>query len=52
METCAEFKVKYLGSIEKLPFEMCKTLLEPPDLISYIDKAQVRAKTVNIKYER
>ncbi|KAJ8274991.1 hypothetical protein COCON_G00096160 [Conger conger] len=44
LDTCAEFKVKYLGSIEKLPFEMCKTLLEPPDLIGYIDKAQQEGK--------
>lgn len=41
-DTCAEFKVKYVGGIEKLHFEMSKTLQEPLDLISYIDAAQVR----------
>lgn len=40
-ETCAEFRVKYLGAVEKLDFEMSKTLKEPLDLISYIDAAQV-----------
>lgn len=40
LDTCAEFKVKYLGSIERLPFDMCKKLLEPPDLINYLDTAQ------------
>lgn len=40
-ETCAEFRVKYLGAVEKLDFEMSKTLQEPLDLISYIDAAQV-----------
>ncbi|KAI1897362.1 hypothetical protein AGOR_G00082530 [Albula goreensis] len=44
LDTCAEFKVKYVGSMEKLPFEMCRTLLEPPDLISYIDTAQQEGK--------
>uniref|UniRef100_A0A3P9NA56 Integrin beta-1-binding protein 1 n=1 Tax=Poecilia reticulata TaxID=8081 RepID=A0A3P9NA56_POERE len=40
-ETCAEFRVKYVGSIENLQFEMSKTLQEPLDLISYIDAAQL-----------
>ncbi|XP_037550967.1 integrin beta-1-binding protein 1 [Nematolebias whitei] len=39
-ETCAEFRVKYVGSIENLEFEMSKTLQEPLDLINYIDAAQ------------
>lgn len=42
-ETCAEFRVKYVGAIEKLEFNMSKTLQEPLDLISYIDAAQVRS---------
>lgn len=41
-DTCAEFRVKYVGAIEKLQFEMSKTLQEPLDLINYIDAAQVR----------
>lgn len=41
-ETCAEFRVKYVGVIEKLQFYMSKTLQEPLDLINYIDAAQVR----------
>ncbi|KAI4889553.1 hypothetical protein NFI96_033122, partial [Prochilodus magdalenae] len=43
-ETCAEFRVKYVGAIEKLHFEMSKTLQEPLDLISYIDAAQQDGK--------
>uniref|UniRef100_A0AAX7UEA0 Integrin beta-1-binding protein 1 n=1 Tax=Astatotilapia calliptera TaxID=8154 RepID=A0AAX7UEA0_ASTCA len=39
-ETCAEFRVKYVGAIEKLKFDMSKTLQEPLDLINYIDAAQ------------
>uniref|UniRef100_A0A672SLE1 Integrin beta-1-binding protein 1 n=1 Tax=Sinocyclocheilus grahami TaxID=75366 RepID=A0A672SLE1_SINGR len=39
-DTCAEFRVKYVGAIEKLQFEMSKTLQEPLDLINYIDEAQ------------
>ncbi|XP_013886336.1 integrin beta-1-binding protein 1 isoform X1 [Austrofundulus limnaeus] len=39
-ETCAEFRVKYVGSIENLEFAMSKTLQEPLDLINYIDAAQ------------
>lgn len=42
-ETCAEFRVKYVGAIEKLKFDMSKTLQEPLDLINYIDAAQVRS---------
>lgn len=41
-ETSAEFRVKYVGAIEKLEFNMSKTLQEPLDLIGYIDAAQVR----------
>lgn len=43
-ETCAEFRVKYVGAIEKLEFNMSKTLQEPLDLIGYIDAAQVRLR--------
>ncbi|XP_028293024.1 integrin beta-1-binding protein 1 isoform X2 [Gouania willdenowi] len=43
-ETCAEFRVKYVGSIEKLHFDMSKTLEEPLDLINYIDDAQQEGK--------
>lgn len=43
-ETCAEFRVKYVGSIEKLEFDMSKTLQEPLDLINYIDSAQQDGK--------
>ncbi|XP_043997814.1 integrin beta-1-binding protein 1 [Gambusia affinis] len=43
-ETCTEFRVKYVGSIENLQFEMSKTLQEPLDLISYIDAAQQDGK--------
>lgn len=42
-ETCAEFRVKYVGAIEKLQFSMSKTLQEPLELITYIDAAQVRS---------
>lgn len=41
-DTCAEFRVKYVGVIEKLQFDMSRTLQEPLDLINYIDAAQVR----------
>lgn len=41
-DTCAEFRVKYVGAIEKLQFKMSKTLQEPLDLINFIDAAQVR----------
>ncbi|XP_076733825.1 integrin beta-1-binding protein 1 isoform X2 [Maylandia zebra] len=43
-ETCAEFRVKYVGAIEKLKFDMSKTLQEPLDLINYIDAAQQDGK--------
>ncbi|XP_029569788.1 integrin beta-1-binding protein 1 [Salmo trutta] len=43
-ETCAEFRVKYVGAIEKLPFEMSKTLQESLELINYIDAAQQDGK--------
>lgn len=43
-ETCAEFRVKYVGALEKLPFEMSKTLQEPLELINYIDAAQQDGK--------
>uniref|UniRef100_A0A1A8F3L1 Integrin beta-1-binding protein 1 n=1 Tax=Nothobranchius korthausae TaxID=1143690 RepID=A0A1A8F3L1_9TELE len=43
-ETCAEFRVKYVGAIENLEFEMSKTLQEPLDLINYIDAAQQDGK--------
>uniref|UniRef100_A0A3Q3DI93 Integrin beta 1 binding protein 1 n=1 Tax=Hippocampus comes TaxID=109280 RepID=A0A3Q3DI93_HIPCM len=39
-ETCAEFRVKYVGAIEGLQFDMSKKLQEPLDLINYIDTAQ------------
>ncbi|KAL0969342.1 hypothetical protein UPYG_G00225800 [Umbra pygmaea] len=39
-ESCAEFRVKYVGAIEKLEFDMSKTLYDPLDLINYIDAAQ------------
>ncbi|XP_074548315.1 integrin beta-1-binding protein 1 [Halichoeres trimaculatus] len=43
-EACAEFKVKYVGAIEKLQFDMSRTLQEPLDLINYIDAAQQDGK--------
>ncbi|XP_077394657.1 integrin beta-1-binding protein 1 [Festucalex cinctus] len=43
-ETCAEFRVKYVGAIERLQFDMSKTLQEPLDLINYIDAAQQDGK--------
>ncbi|KAM9786393.1 integrin beta-1-binding protein 1 isoform 1-T1 [Syngnathus typhle] len=43
-ETCAEFRVKYVGAIEKLQFDMSKMLQEPLDLINYIDAAQQDGK--------
>ncbi|KAM8913280.1 integrin beta-1-binding protein 1 isoform 1-T1 [Spinachia spinachia] len=43
-ETCAEFRVKYVGVIEKLQFDMSKTLQEPVDLINYVDAAQQNGK--------
>uniref|UniRef100_A0A3Q0T6Y3 Integrin beta 1 binding protein 1 n=1 Tax=Amphilophus citrinellus TaxID=61819 RepID=A0A3Q0T6Y3_AMPCI len=43
-ETCTEFRVKYVGAIEKLQFDMSRTLQEPLDLINYIDAAQQDGK--------
>lgn len=43
-ETCAEFRVKYVGAIEKLQFSMSKALQEPLELITYIDAAQQGGK--------
>ncbi|KAL4624043.1 integrin beta-1-binding protein 1 [Arapaima gigas] len=43
-DTCVEFRVKYVGAIENLHFDMCKMLLEPLDLINYIDTAQQHGK--------
>ncbi|KAJ7989153.1 hypothetical protein DPEC_G00316560 [Dallia pectoralis] len=43
-ETCAEFRVKYVGAIESLPYDMCQTLHKPLDLINYIDTAQQDGK--------
>ncbi|XP_023694904.1 integrin beta-1-binding protein 1 [Paramormyrops kingsleyae] len=43
-DSCVEFRVKYVGVIENLRFDMYKTLLDPLDLISYIDAAQQDGK--------
>ncbi|KAG1972422.1 integrin beta-1-binding protein 1 [Pimephales promelas] len=43
-DTCAEFRVKYVGAIENLQFNMSKTLQEPLDLINFIDAAQQDGK--------
>ncbi|KAM8913282.1 integrin beta-1-binding protein 1 isoform 3-T3 [Spinachia spinachia] len=40
----SEFRVKYVGVIEKLQFDMSKTLQEPVDLINYVDAAQQNGK--------
>lgn len=40
-DTCVEFRVKYVGAIEKLKLDESKTLEGPLDLINYIDVAQV-----------
>uniref|UniRef100_A0A8C0M6T9 Integrin beta-1-binding protein 1 n=1 Tax=Canis lupus familiaris TaxID=9615 RepID=A0A8C0M6T9_CANLF len=42
-ETCAEFRIKYVGAIEKLKSEG-KSLEGPLDLINYIDVAQQDGK--------
>ncbi|XP_010222190.1 PREDICTED: integrin beta-1-binding protein 1 isoform X1 [Tinamus guttatus] len=39
-DTCAEFRVKYVGAIEKLKDNESKNLEGPLDLINYIDVAQ------------
>ncbi|XP_061478797.1 integrin beta-1-binding protein 1 [Rhineura floridana] len=43
-DTCAEFRVKYVGAIEKLKFDESKVLEGPLDLINYIDVAQQDGK--------
>uniref|UniRef100_A0A8D3BFV9 Integrin beta-1-binding protein 1 n=1 Tax=Scophthalmus maximus TaxID=52904 RepID=A0A8D3BFV9_SCOMX len=43
-DACAEFRVKYVGAMEKLQFDMSKTLQEPLDLVNYIDAAQQDGK--------
>ncbi|CAH2246188.1 integrin beta-1-binding 1 [Pelobates cultripes] len=43
-EASSEFKVKYVGSIERLKPNDCKTLQGPLDLINYIDVAQQDGK--------
>ncbi|MEE6476768.1 hypothetical protein FKM82_011212 [Ascaphus truei] len=43
-EACAEFRVKYVGSIERVKLEDCKSLQGPLDLINYIDVAQQDGK--------
>ena len=40
-DACAEFRVKYVGALEQLHFDMSRALQEPLDLINYIDAAQV-----------
>ncbi|NXW13599.1 ITBP1 protein, partial [Circaetus pectoralis] len=43
-DTCAEFRVKYVGAIEKLNYNESKSLEGPLDLINYIDVAQQDGK--------
>lgn len=43
-DTCAEFRIKYVGAIEKLKLSEGKCLEGPLDLINYIDVAQVKKK--------
>ncbi|KAJ0008927.1 hypothetical protein NQD34_016342 [Periophthalmus magnuspinnatus] len=43
-EACAEFRVKYVGALEKMQFDVSRTLQEPLDLINYIDTAQQDGK--------
>uniref|UniRef100_A0ABI7VQ20 Integrin subunit beta 1 binding protein 1 n=3 Tax=Felinae TaxID=338152 RepID=A0ABI7VQ20_FELCA len=43
-DTCAEFRIKYVGAIEKLKFSEGKSLEGPLDLINYIDVAQQDGK--------
>nr|DBA25787.1 TPA: hypothetical protein GDO54_010135 [Pyxicephalus adspersus] len=40
-DPCAEFRVKYVGSIERVQPEENKPIQGPLDLINYIDVAQV-----------
>ena len=53
-DTCAEFRVKYVGAIEKLKYNESKSLEGPLDLINYIDVAQVSGlqKTIPTTSER
>lgn len=44
-DTCAEFRIKYVGAIEKLKLSEGKCLEGPLDLINYIDVAQVKKQT-------
>ncbi|XP_044519562.1 integrin beta-1-binding protein 1 isoform X3 [Gracilinanus agilis] len=43
-DTCAEFRIKYVGAIEKLKLSDGKSLEGPLDLINYIDVAQQDGK--------
>ncbi|XP_074249933.1 integrin beta-1-binding protein 1 isoform X1 [Saimiri boliviensis] len=43
-DTCAEFRIKYVGAIEKLKLSEGKGLEGPLDLINYIDVAQQDGK--------
>ncbi|CAL8296022.1 unnamed protein product [Arctogadus glacialis] len=43
-EACTEFRVKYVGALEQLHFDMSRALQEPLDLINYIDAAQQDGK--------
>ncbi|XP_020848270.1 integrin beta-1-binding protein 1 isoform X1 [Phascolarctos cinereus] len=43
-DTCAEFRIKYVGAIEKLKLSDGKNLEGPLDLINYIDVAQQDGK--------
>jgi hypothetical protein len=45
LDTCAEFRIKYVGAIEKLAVSEGKSLEGPLDLINYIDVAQVSDRT-------
>jgi hypothetical protein len=47
-ETCAEFRIKYVGAIEKLKLSEGKSLEGPLDLINYIDVAQVKTIPFNL----
>ncbi|XP_043943417.1 integrin beta-1-binding protein 1 [Protopterus annectens] len=40
-DTCAEFRVKYVGAIEKVKAELFEGLQGPLDLINYIDVSQL-----------
>lgn len=47
-DTCAEFRIRYVGAIEKLRLSEGKGLDGPLDLINYIDVAQVKTKIVPV----